>query len=178
MWIRGCIREYIIMSNEHAIEFVAAYTIIRQMAELEMTGDITPDSWSRHLKHGKNPRTYHTAIRCLAKFSYWYRPKPDGSKRFYGDMLQISYADLMTILDTTKSDVTRACDYLVKEGYINREFRTINVRGKRYNNVMFISVNPERVAEITYPIHYGSYYIDPINTDVDSPIHKIGRAHV
>jgi len=149
------------------MEEVSEMDIIMQIGEINLSGNVIPDEWYNHLrKDTEKPHT--TAIIILAEIVYWYRPQKikntvDNSvtyrKRFKADKLQMSYSAFCEKYGFSKKQVTEAMHYLVEVGVISTEFRTIIVDdGLPVSNVLFIEVNPSRLAEICLPMQKGYTY--------------------
>lgn len=131
-----------------------------RVAELNITGNVIPPVWFRTVVNDKGKPNL-LAIMILSEVVYWYRPvevrdEQTGQfigyrKKFKQDTLQKSYKDLAEYYQVTKRQVTDAVVALEKIGVIKREFRTIEQNGIRYNNVLFIHLDPDVLKSITYP---------------------------
>ena len=131
-----------------------------RVAELNITGNVIPPVWFRTVVNDKGKPNL-LAIMILSEVVYWYRPvevrdEQTGQfigyrKKFKQDTLQKSYKNLAEYYQVTKRQVTDAVVALEKIGVIKREFRTIEQNGMRYNNVLFIHLDPDVLKSITYP---------------------------
>lgn len=130
------------------------------MAQFQLTGNVTPQVWYKTITR-TNGKPYLLAIAILSDIAYWYRPiemRDEGTghiigyrKRFKGDMLQRSYDQFAELFGESKRSITEAVVCLEHLKVIKREFRTIEVGGMKYNNVLFIDFFPEKLYELTYP---------------------------
>ncbi len=127
----------------------------------KLEGNLIANSWYRHLRY-PNGKANMNAIAILAEIFYWYRPKKfdpttgDWSsgqrKKFRDDKLQKSYKELSAKLGITKKQATLAVDFLVDQGILIREFRTVTTtKGVKLFNVMYLSINTANLEKITYP---------------------------
>ena len=99
------------------------------------------------------------ACAILSEIVYWYRPKiirdadtnqiVSTEPKFKADLLQKSYADLADKFCISKKQVTDAVSRLVTLDLIEREFRTITVRGNKIPNVLYLRLNVDRLIDIT-----------------------------
>lgn len=142
--------------------------ITRALGQMDITGNVVPLSWFAHLKHpgGKKQdgKPNLAAILILSDIVYWYRPKEirneetgafiGWEKKYKGDLLQRTYQSYADMLGLTKRIVQRAFDCLEQAGLIWLEFRTVRTETSTLGNVMFIGVNSNRLAQITYPITF------------------------
>jgi DNA-binding transcriptional ArsR family regulator len=133
--------------------------IVDQMADISFTGNIIPSIWYQRILR-ENGHPHHLAISILAELCYWYRPTEvrdeiTGNtvgikKRFRGDLLQKSYGQLAMRFGESKKTIQRALDCLEDLGLIERILRNETLsNGMRVSNVMYIKLNPARIAEIT-----------------------------
>ncbi|MHB0938646.1 MAG: hypothetical protein ACYDCO_23645 [Armatimonadota bacterium] len=134
--------------------------IVMQVGEMSFEGNIIPQSWFEHLKYPSG-KPYLTAIVILSEIVYWFRPREIRDertgrpicyeKKFKGDALQRSYESFANQFGFTKREATDAIKYLVSEGIIRTELRTVTFDNKfKFPNVMFIIVVPECLREITH----------------------------
>jgi len=137
-----------------------AMDIVMQVGEMSFEGNIIPQSWFEHLKYPSG-KPYLTAVVILSEIVYWFRPREIRDertgrpicyeKKFKGDALQRSYESFANQFGFTKREATDAIKYLVSEGVIRTELRTVTFDNKfKFPNVMFILVVPERLGEITH----------------------------
>lgn len=134
--------------------------IVDEISMLPLQGNLIPQNWYKHvqLEDKRGNRADTIAITILADIVYWYRATvledtETGQQRartkFHSDKLQKSYDEWADIFCLTKRQVQEACARLVHQGFITREARTIKVRGKVCNNVLFWQPVVERIKEIT-----------------------------
>jgi len=137
-----------------------AMDIVMQVGEMHFEGNIIPQSWFEHLKYPSG-KPYLTAIVILSEIVYWFRPREIRDertgrpicyeKKFKGDSLQRSYESFANQFGFTKREATDAIKYLVSEGVLRTELRTVTFDNKfKFPNVMFIRVAPDRLREITH----------------------------
>ena len=137
-----------------------AMDIVMQVGEMSFEGNIIPQSWFEHLKYPSG-KPYLIAVVILSEIVYWFRPREIRDertgrpicyeKKFKGDALQRSYESFANQFGFTKREATDAIKYLVSEGILRTELRTVTFDNKfKFPNVMFITVVPERLGEITH----------------------------
>ena len=141
-------------------EYTTGNAKVDLMAQIQLTGNVTPQVWYRTITK-KNGRPHLLAIAILSDIVYWYRPMEirDEStghitgyrKKFKADMLQRSYDQFAELLGESKRSVTDAVIRLEVLGVIKRVFRTVEIGGMKYNNVLFIDLFPEQLYRLTYP---------------------------
>lgn len=141
-------------------EYTTGNATVDLMAQIQLTGNVTPQVWYKTITK-ENGRPHLLAIAILSEIVYWYRPAEirDEStghitgyrKKFKADMLQRSYDQFAELLGESKRSVTDAVVRLEALGVIRRVFRTIEIGGMRYNNVLFIDLFPEQLCRLTYP---------------------------
>jgi hypothetical protein len=127
---------------------------------MNFTGNVIPSVWFRTVVNDRG-KPHLLAIMILSEIVYWYRPaevRDEATGEFLGyktkfknDLLQKSYKSLAEHYQVSKRQVTDAVIMLEKLGVIKRVFRTVQKNGVLYNNVLFISLNPDVLREITYP---------------------------
>ncbi len=105
----------------------------------KLTGNIIPHHWYQTIcnKSGKPNRI---AISLLSEIVYWYRPTRAGLSKFFGKEWQTSYAYLEKKLCACRESIRSAFVMLERLGIIQRELKSIQVRGQTYNNVLFIKL--------------------------------------
>ncbi len=155
---------------EHAGEcaghhFSSGNSIVDAMAELDITGNVIPDTWFQSIKYD-NGKPNINACLILSEIVYWYRPKvifdkASGKKtgiekRFNADLLQKSYDDFAVKFGLSKDQARNAVQALEKKGIIAKDFRTINWGGTKVANVLFIELFVDKLIEVTYPNGIGS----------------------
>jgi len=128
------------------------------MNKITFRGNITPLTWYHHLKYDDG-KAHLAAIAILADIVYWYRPYELRDERtgdfislkckFKGDMLQMGYDQFAERFGLTKLQAKSAIKYLIDEGLLYREFRTIRGEGGVLaNNVMFVEPIPAGIERI------------------------------
>lgn len=141
-----------------------AMQIVLQVGEMHFEGNIIPQSWFEHLKYPSG-KPYLIAIMILSEIVYWHRPREirdertgrviGHEKKFAGDMLSRSYEAFGTQFGFSKREATDAIKYLVAEGIVRTELRTVCYDNRyKFPNVLYVSVNPERLREITYSCRF------------------------
>lgn len=142
------------------LKYATGNDYVDKMSVINLTGNIIPQIWYKTIVRD-NGKPHLLAISILADIVYWYRPaeirdQSTGAfkgyaKKFSGDFLQRSYGQLAEQFGESKRSVTDAVVRLEKLGVIERIFRTIEIGGVLYNNVLYLKLNPEKIMEITYP---------------------------
>ncbi|MBR2088087.1 MAG: DNA replication protein DnaD, partial [Oscillospiraceae bacterium] len=149
------------------------------LREIAFTGNIIPQNWYKIFvkRDLKNPKPHLLAINVLADIVYWYRPvevrdERTGEvvgcrKKFAADLLQRSYAQIAEQFGCSEGQAKDAIVFLEEMGVVRREFRTIEAKGMKYNNILFLDLNADRLRELTYPAKASSpvpeYKSDPQN---------------
>ena len=134
---------------------------VDMMQTISLTGNVIPHIWYKQIVR-ENGKPYHLAITLLADIVYWYRPievrdEASGNviglqKRFKSDLLQKTYDQYADFFGESDRSVKAALKHLEEMGLITRVFRTIKTANEiKIPNVMYISLNAEKLAEITYP---------------------------
>lgn len=141
-------------------EYTTGNSKVDAMAQIQLTGNVIPQIWYRTITK-ENGKPHLLAITILSDIVYWYRPteiRDEGTgnligyrKKFKADILQRSYDQFAELFGESKRSVTDAVIRLEALGVIKRVFRTIDVAGIKYNNVLFIDFFPKRLYELTYP---------------------------
>lgn len=144
----------------HMKEYTTGNAKVDQMGQMQISGNIIPQIWYKTITR-KNGKPHLLAIAILSDIVYWYRPteiRDESSghitgygKRFKWDMLQRSYDQFADFFGESKRSVTEAVVLLESLGVIRRDFRTINIGGIKYNNILFIDLFPEQLYKLTYP---------------------------
>lgn len=131
--------------------------VIFEMAKINIRGNIIDHSWFEHLVK-ETGKPHLLAANILAEIVYWYKPteykdeltsQVTYKKKFKGDKLQKSYAQLADSFGVTKGQVKDACKFLEKKNLIKMELRTIFANGINLNNVMFIEPVPSEIQKIS-----------------------------
>lgn len=153
-------------------EYTTGNLIVDASAEINITGNITPQAWYKTIIK-ETGKPHLSAIVILSDIVYWYRPTEvrDEStgqiiairKKFKADLLQRSYQQIAEQFGLSKKEATNAIIFLEKLGVIKRVFRTVNLNGLIVNNVLYIELIVEKLKELTYP----SCYEPPIPNTVD-----------
>lgn len=148
---------------------------------VNLQGNIIPHTWYSHIRT-ESGMVDITGVIILSEIVYWYRPRiirdeETGAiigyqKRFKSDLLQRSYDSFAKQFGFTKRQVSDAIKRLENNGLVKRVFRNITVNGISMSNVLFIDVNPIRIAEITnsLPTDVGG-----ITEKRDTPYEKTGE---
>ena len=146
-------------------------TIVDQMANIVITGNVIPQNWYRAIVKPTG-KPYVEAIMILADIVYWYRPtevrdEMTGQttrlqKKFHGDLLQRSYQQISDQFGISKRQAARAIVALEELGVIRREFRDLKINGRSVNNVMYLELIPGRLQELTNPIQGDNESMSPI----------------
>ena len=136
----------------------AATLEVLALHKIRLTGNIQPRPWKNHLRMASG-RVDLSAITVLSEICYWYSATIDVAedgkteilkRKFYGDILQKSYADLAESTGLTKRQVQDAVLRLEKAGLIIREPRIVERDGLMMFNVLFIRVCPDAIRNITF----------------------------
>ena len=72
-------------------------------------------------------------------------------KKFSGDLLQRSYAQIAEQFGCSVGQAKDAIVFLEQMGIVMRVFRTIEAKGMNYSNVLFLDLDANRLRELTYP---------------------------
>lgn len=133
---------------------------VDRMSRLQISGNVIPVSWYKTIRKPTGKPNLN-AIIILADIVYWYRAveirdEMTGQliglrKKFHSDMLQRSYQQLADQFGITKRDATNAIVELEKLGVVRRIFRTLEVKGQRVSNVLFVDLNVTVLESLTYP---------------------------
>jgi len=164
------------------MEFTTGNSKVDAMAAMQLTGNVIPQIWYRNILR-ENGKPDLLAITILADICYWYRPteiRDERTGQFLGyakkfkdkDLLQRSYAQFADLFGESKRSITDAIVRLEKIGVIKRVFKTIEVGGMRYNNVLFIDLYPDRLYQITYPETSDTAAEEKDTNETDTPIPK------
>jgi hypothetical protein len=129
------------------------------VGNLKFTGNTIPDPWYKNIRLD-NGKLDTISILILADIVYWYRPsyihdEETGlligiKKKFKSDLLQRSYKGFEEKFGFTEKQTREALKRLENIGVVQRVFRTIETPSLgKVNNVMFIALNPYKLAEIS-----------------------------
>ena len=145
--------------------------IVHKMYRMNFEGNIIPHSWYTHIKR-ENGKPYTIAIVLLSEIVYWYRPqevKDEATgqiiglrKRYAADKLQRTYDSFADGFGFTKRQVKDALKHLEGMAIIDLDLRDIPVGDNVAGNVLFIGLDPDRLAEITYRPPSDEKTIDPL----------------
>ena len=132
--------------------------IVEQVGKIAIEGNVIPNEWYIHLRNDKGKIQTNASL-ILSDIVYWYRPIPiydinsgqiiGYGKKFKDDLLQISYRYFNNKFGLSQGQVRNALSFLEDKGLIVREFRNIVIDGHVLNNVMYIAIYPDKIAEIT-----------------------------
>lgn len=133
------------------------------MYSYQVEGMVIDQTWYKIIRTNKTKKKpegkpHYAAIHLLAEIVDWYQPTSvrdeEGNvtlhKKFKGDMLQRSYADIEKSIGLTKVEARSAFETLEKYGIAKREFRTVEKDGLKIPNVMFIQFNPLTLKRLTF----------------------------
>ena len=134
--------------------------IVDEVGKMNFSGNIIPEAWYKTILKSKTGKPNLRAIIFLSDIVYWYRPtevrdEMTGEiigfrKKMHGDLLQRSYQDWAEKYGCSKGEATTTIDELVEIGVIEKEFRTIQYKGVKVSNVLFIKLNVDKLKELTY----------------------------
>lgn len=137
---------------------------VKAIGSLNFEGNIIPIEWFNYIRLPNNKPDLVSII-ILSDIIYWYRPTTirdelsgkiiSYKKKFKSDLLQKGYKDLEELFGFSSKQIRQSFIRLESLGLIKRIFRTIESRGTKLSNVMFIMIFPKKVEEITN--------IDPIS---------------
>lgn len=141
--------------------FTTGNETVDEIGEINFSGNVTPQIWYKTVVTEKG-KPHYLAISILSDIVYWYRPAEirdentgrviGWKKRFRDDLLQRSYEQFAEMYGESKKTITRAILLLEELGVVKRVFRTITLAGgMTLNNVLFISLNVDRLTALTYP---------------------------
>lgn len=131
-------------------------SLSEQMLDFPIQGNIIDHTWNKFILR-ENGKVDFVAISMLSEFVYWYRPKIEKdletnelhtSQRFKADLLQLSYAQLEERLGCTKRQLEDGFRTLERVGVAKRVLRNVIMGGTKFSNVLFISINPEKLKEL------------------------------
>ena len=142
-----------------------------QLICADFSGNLIPQRWYRvFVKSELNrPKPHLLAVNILADIVYWYRPAVIRNergqitgyrKKFRGDLLQRSYAQLAETFGCSARQAKEAILFLEQTGVIKRVLRTVQANGREYANVLFLSLNAARLMELTAPEQSSGVFSD------------------
>lgn len=145
---------------KNAINIKTGNPIVDEIATLNITGNIIPETWYHTIVNDKG-KVNCLAIHILADIVYWYRPTENRdettlavsyTKKFHDeDYLQRSYEQLMNKFNISRRQAYDALILLENLGVVKRVFKDIVVAGTPLSNVMFLELIPSVLKELTYP---------------------------
>lgn len=134
--------------------------IVDEVGKMNFSGNIIPEAWYRTIRKNKTGKPNLRGIIFLSDIVYWYRPTEVRDeitgevigyrKKMHGDLLQRSYQDWAEKYGCSKGEATTTIDELAEIGVISKEFRTIQCKGVKVSNVLFIRLNVDKLKELTY----------------------------
>lgn len=135
------------------------HKFLMKLSQMEFEGNVIPNAWFRTIKNPKTEKADHTAIILLSEIVYWYRPistnknnEEDIFKKYSGDLLQKSYAELADKFGLSKRQVKESLEDLEGIGVIEVIVRNgVRSGGSILSGVTYIKLNPDRLLELTYP---------------------------
>ncbi len=130
------------------------------IATTAVTGNVTPATWYKTITTPSGKADL-VAINILSDVLYWYRPREVRDeytgdviayqKHFASDYLQRNYEQLSEHFGISKRQAKDAVVRLEELGAVKRIFRNVECGAGMMGNVMFIAIEPKRIAELTYP---------------------------
>ena len=130
------------------------------IATMAVTGNVIPATWYKTITTSSGKADL-VAINILSDVLYWYRPREVRDeytgdviayqKRFASDYLQRNYEQLSEHFGISKRQAKDAVVRLEELGAVKRIFRNVECGAGMMGNVMFIAIDPKRIAELTYP---------------------------
>lgn len=130
------------------------------IATMAVTGNVIPATWYKTITTPSGKADL-VAINILSDVLYWYRPREVRDeytgdviayqKRFASDYLQRNYEQLSEHFGISKRQAKDAVVRLEELGAVKRIFRNVECGAGMMGNVMFIAIDPKRIAELTYP---------------------------
>jgi hypothetical protein len=140
----------------------SADKLVKEITQISFTGNVIPLEWFKHItvKTKKKTRPHLLAINILADVVYWYkgrkiRDERSGQakkteKKFKGDLLQRSYAQIANTFGVSKAQARLACKVLESHGLIYCHMKTVKTDNRTLSNVMFIEPYPAKIYDITH----------------------------
>ena len=134
--------------------------IVDEIGTMHFAGNIIPEAWYHTIVSDKG-KVNLNAICLLAEICYWYRPKIESNeatgtvtykKKFSDkDYLQKNYKQLCEKFGLSIKQCRDALIFLENLGVVKRVFRTVKTDSGPIPNVMYISLDPKVLRELTYP---------------------------
>ena len=142
---------------------------VMALKDLHLEGNIIPMEWFAHLKFDSGKPDMN-AILILSDIVYWYRPVvvrdeqtsmvTGYRKKFKSDLLQKSYQHYADLFGLSKRQVSDAIIRLEERGLIKRVLRTIETPSMTLQNILFIALNVQKLAEINVSVGDVTFYRD------------------
>lgn len=149
--------------------------ITDKVGQLNIVGNIVPAIWYKRINRD-NGKPYLLAISILSDIVYWYRPteirdEATGQligykKKYKGDYLLKSYQNYADFFGESKRSVKAAMDRLEELKLIKRIFRDEEHNGRIFTNVMYISLDPEVLYNITFESDNGGIQLQQSMQDM------------
>lgn len=148
------------------MKYTTGNCTVDAVGKINFAGNVIPATWYQTIANESGKPNMLACI-ILSEIVYWYRPaevRDDKTgefigykKKFHSDLLQRSYESFSELYNVSKRQVKDAIVFLENIGVVKRVFRTIEgAYGRMFNNVMFISLNAQKLKELTYPDEKGS----------------------
>ncbi len=130
---------------------------LRQMRQLDTTGNIVPHSWYKAVTF-QNGKLDLLGMMILAEIVYWYRPTEvrdqytgklvEYRKKFKGDMLQRNYKSFANQFGVSSRQAMDAISRLEKNGFVIKEVRNVRTQTVTLGNVLFLAPNIEKLLSL------------------------------
>ncbi|MBP3883652.1 MAG: hypothetical protein J6D54_01765, partial [Olsenella sp.] len=136
--------------------------VVDALGRMDFTGNVIPTAWFETMRDERG-RPDLVGMNLLAEIVYRYRPQrsrdEEGrevwSKRFRGDMLPLDYARLEDRFGCSHVTMRRAFARLEGLGVVRRVSQAMRTGAGVAPTVMYVTIDPERLAELTYPAPAG-----------------------
>lgn len=150
------------------------------IGKMNFSGNVIPTAWLQKVTFEKSGKADLVSIMILSEIVYWYRPREVRcestgqvlryEKRFKADLLQRNYDSFADQFGVSKRQAQDSMKRLEDIGVIKRVFRTVKTSNSVASNVLFIELNIEKLAEITYETE--STDVTPITFERDTSLHS------
>lgn len=127
--------------------------IVDAIGRIKYTGNLIPCSWYERITLSSG-RPDMVGITLLSEIFYWYRPKEVKKgdniiweKKFRSDYLQKSIRDLANKFNFSYDQVKNALNRLETNGFIIKHTRNEVINGRKYGNVLYIEIVPQRIED-------------------------------
>jgi hypothetical protein len=134
--------------------------IVDAVGKISISGNVIPQNWFKTITKEGTDKPYLLAMMILADIVYWYRPvemRDEASgqiigwkKKFKSDLYQRSYSSFKEQFGEEVKTIQRAINRLEDLGVIQRVFRTIELNNVKFNNVMFLELDADRLSILTF----------------------------